>query len=82
MPTLSEKTIEQYEEELIKRIEANMGLKIKKITIDAKLFIVERKEIMFYVFKDGKQDDVAIWLNSELFAQAFAELFEKAVGSD
>ncbi len=70
------------DEKLIKKIENTLEVKIKKINIDAKLFIVDRKEIMFYVFKDGKQDDVAIWLNSELFAQAFAELFEKAVGSD
>ncbi|MEK6841538.1 MAG: helix-turn-helix domain-containing protein [Nanoarchaeota archaeon] len=70
------------DEKLIKKIENTLGIKIKKINIDTKLFIVDRKEIMFYVSKDSKQEDVAIWLNSELFANAFAELFEKAVGSD
>ena len=50
--------------------------------IDAKLFIVDRKEIIFYVSKDNRQEDTAIWLNSDLFAQAFSSLFEMAVGGD
>ena len=70
------------DEKLIKRIEDFFKMKIKRINIDTKLFIVDRKEIMFYVSKDSKQEDVAIWLNSELFARAFAELFEKAIGGN
>ncbi len=43
----------------------------------AKFFIVDRNEILFYVSKQG-EEDLAIWLNSEFFAQAFASLFERA----
>jgi hypothetical protein len=55
-------------------------MKIRKISIDAKFFIIDRKEILFYLSKDKVQEDVAIWLNSEFFSQAFATLFEKAIG--
>ncbi len=67
------------EEALIKRLENDFGIRIKKIDIDAKFFIIDRKEILFYLSKDKSQEDIAIWLNSEFFSQAFAALFEKAI---
>jgi len=68
-------------EALIKKISTDFQTKIKKIDIEAKFFIVDRKEILFYLSKDQVEkdkDDTAIWINSEFFAQAFAALFEKA----
>jgi len=67
------------DEKLIKDLEAKLGVKIKPIKIDTKFFIIDRKEILFYVSKDEKQGDTAIWINSEFFSEAFASLFEKAV---
>ncbi|MEX0920245.1 MAG: helix-turn-helix domain-containing protein [Candidatus Pacearchaeota archaeon] len=68
--------------ELVKKISDDLEIKIKKIDIDAKFFIIDRKEILFYISKerDNDKDDTAIWINSEFFAQAFATLFDKAVG--
>ena len=66
--------------DLIKQIETTLDIKIKKIDIDSKFFIIDKKEILFYLSKDSNKDDIAIWLNSEFFAQAFAALYEKAVG--
>jgi len=38
-------------------------------------------EILFYLSKEESgKEEVAIWLNSEFFAEAFASLFEKATG--
>lgn len=66
------------DEKLIRKIAEKLKIKIKKIDIDAKFFIVDKTEILFYISKD-KSEDVAIWLNSEFFAQAFSTLFEKAI---
>ena len=65
--------------DLIKQVENNLGIKIKKIDIDAKFFIIDRKEILFYLSKNADEEDTAIWLDSEFFSQAFATLFEKAL---
>ncbi len=65
--------------ETIKELEKKFQLKIKQIKIDTKFFIIDRREILFYVSKDNKNGDTAIWLNSEFFSQAFASLFDKAV---
>ena len=56
----------------------NFKVKIKQVSIDAKFFIVDRKEILFYVSKNADKEDIAVWLNSEFFSQAFTTLFEKA----
>jgi len=71
---------------LIKEISFSLGIKIKKVDIKAKFFIVDRKEILFYISKSStnpnekfNKNDVAIWINSEFFSQAFASLFIKAI---
>ncbi|MCK5625187.1 TrmB family transcriptional regulator [Candidatus Pacearchaeota archaeon] len=69
------------DEALIKQLEQIFKIKIKKIKLDTKFFIVDRKEMLFYLSKGDENKDIAIWLNSEFFAQAFASLFEQAIGS-
>ena len=64
---------------LMKQIEDKFKIKFQRISISAKFFIVDRKEILFYLSKNQNDEDVAIWLNSEFFAKAFATLFERAL---
>ena len=66
---------------LIKQLSDSLGIKIKKVDVKTKFFIVDRKEILFYLSRDSSKDDHAIWLNSEFFVEAFATLFETALGS-
>jgi sugar-specific transcriptional regulator TrmB len=67
------------DEAQINKLGTQLGTKLKKINIDAKFFIVDRKEILFYTSKNGEKEDIAIWLNSEFFSEAFASLFDKAL---
>ena len=65
----------------IKEIETKLQIKIKKIDIDAKFFIIDRKEVLFYISKDAAgNEDIAVWLNSDFFVEALTSLFEKAIG--
>jgi HTH-type transcriptional regulator, sugar sensing transcriptional regulator len=66
---------------LIKEVEEKLSVKVKKMDIDAKFFIVDRKEVLFYISKFGEEsEDIAVWLNSDFFVNSFADLFEKAIG--
>jgi sugar-specific transcriptional regulator TrmB len=65
--------------ESIKKVEKILGIKVKKIDLEAKFFIIDRMEILFYLSKNSEEEDLAIWLNSEFFSRAFASLFEKAL---
>ncbi len=68
------------EDNLIKQLEDKLKIRIKRVKIESKFFIIDRKEILFYLSNDIEKEDTAIWLNSEFFANAFACLFEKAMG--
>ena len=65
--------------EVIKKLEQKLNVKIKKVNINAKFFIVDRTEILFYINKNSDDEDLAIWLNSPFFAEAFASMFEIAL---
>ncbi|MEJ2267580.1 MAG: helix-turn-helix domain-containing protein [Nanoarchaeota archaeon] len=67
-------------EDAIQQIRNKFGMKIKKVVIEAKFFIVDRKEMLFYLTKNPDDESIAIWLNSEFFSNAFASLFENALG--
>ena len=67
------------EEKLIKQLETKLGLKIKQTEINAKFFIIDRKEILFYLSKGPENEEIAIWLNSDFFSQAFAILVDNAL---
>jgi sugar-specific transcriptional regulator TrmB len=66
--------------QIIKKISDSLGIKIKKSPIDSKFFIVDREQILFYLSKEDNAEDLAIWLNSDFFANAFATMFDKAIG--
>ena len=68
------------DEDLIKKAEVEFGTKVKKIDIDAKFFIIDRSEILFYLSKPESKEESAIWLNSGFFSEYFAALFELALG--
>ena len=68
--------------ELIKNLSTKFNMRFKKVDIDTKFFIIDRKEMLFYLSKDPTSDDIAIWLNSDFFAEAFTTLFDKAIGGN
>ncbi len=67
------------DEDMIKSLAEKFNMKFKSVDIDGKFFIIDRREILFYISKDSEGEDIAIWLNSEFFSEAFAILFDKAM---
>lgn len=69
------------DKDLIKEAEKKLSLKIIPIGINAKFFLIDKREVLFYISKEKKDgDDVAVWLNSPFFAEAFTSLFDLAIG--
>ena len=64
---------------LIDQLSSKLKQKINRVDVDVKFFIVDRREILFYLSKGNVKEDTAIWLNSDFFAEAFANLFEKVL---
>jgi sugar-specific transcriptional regulator TrmB len=63
----------------IERVNKLLNIKAKKVDLKGKFFLVDRREILFYLLEQSESEDIAVWLNSEFFCQAMADLFEKAI---
>ncbi len=68
------------EESKIKKINAKYGIKAIKTDLNSRFFVVDRKEMLFMIHPEKNNDhyDIAIWLNSRFFVEAFATLFDVA----
>jgi len=65
----------------IKRISEKFKLKAEKVDINSKFFISDRKQILFVINSSAssEEEEIGIWLNSELFSGALAYLFDLAL---
>src|SRR6056297_1777599 len=67
-------------DDLIKKISKELGIRVEKIDVKAKFFIVDRTQILFYLSQRDDAEDIAIWLNSSFFVNSMIAMFEKAIG--
>ena len=67
-------------EGVIDKISKELGIKIEKIDVKAKFFIIDRAQILFYLSQRDDAEDIAIWLNSSFFVNSMIAMFEKAIG--
>ena len=64
----------------IKAISDKLGLKSKKIDINASFYVADKKEILFMLNETAEnQDQLAVWFSSEFFVNALTSLFDLAM---
>lgn len=66
----------------IDKITAKYSIKPKKTELNSKFFIVDRKQILFTLTSSEKEnEEVAVWLNSDVFASTISALFDISMKS-
>ncbi|MDD5699819.1 MAG: helix-turn-helix domain-containing protein [Candidatus Nanoarchaeia archaeon] len=68
------------EKEVIDELSKLLNVKIKRVEANAKFFMIDRKEILFYLSKENEEES-AILINSEFFTKAFSDIFELSLKS-
>ncbi len=76
---ISVKTALSGDDSEIKRVAEKMKIKAEKININSKFFISDKKQILFVINSSDDEEDIGIWLNSELFSSSLAYLFDLAL---
>lgn len=66
-------------EQEIKKVSEKFRIKAEKIDLNSKFFISDRKQLLFVITNPSEEEEIGIWLNSELFSGALAYLFDLAV---
>ncbi len=65
--------------ERIKKFNLKHNLKAKQIDSNAKLFMVDRKEVLFMITPPNSEEEVGIWLNSPFFTDSISDVVENAL---
>lgn len=68
--------------EKIKKISARSKIKPIVSNSDAKLYISDRKEILFMITPDNSDEEMGIWLNSPYFAASISEMLDLNSGKN
>lgn len=63
----------------IKRVAEKFKIKADKIEINTKFFISDKSQVLFVINNSQEEEEIGIWLNSELFSSALAYLFDMAL---
>lgn len=65
-------------EQEIKKLAIKTKQKIKNVELNAKFFIVDQEQVLFYLSESAiAEEEVAIWLNTPFFTNALVYLFEQ-----
>jgi len=65
----------------IRKLAIKTKMKIKPISINAKFFIVDQDQVLFYLSDSATaEDETAIWLNTPFFTNAMVFLFNQVWG--
>ena len=60
----------------IKKINAKFNLKAKTIDSNARVFISDKKEVLFMVTPETAEEEIAVWLDSPFFTESLASVIE------
>jgi sugar-specific transcriptional regulator TrmB len=58
------------EPEKIRKLSAKNSLKVKPIESKARLFMADKKEVLFLVTPENAEDELAVWLQSPFFTES------------
>jgi len=63
----------------IKKINAKFNLKAKSIDSNARVFISDKKEVLFMVTPETAEEEIAVWLDSPFFTESLALVIENSI---
>ncbi len=67
------------EPDKVKKLSIKHNLKIKQLDSNARLFMADRKEVLFMITPPNSEEEMGIWLNSPFFTDSLTEVFENAL---
>ncbi|MCU0641994.1 MAG: hypothetical protein MUF61_00210 [archaeon] len=65
--------------EKIKKLNAKLGLKAKPIESNARVFMADRKEVMFMVTPENSEEEIGVWLDSPFFTESLTNIIETSL---
>ncbi len=67
------------ESDKIKKINGKYAFKIKQINSPARIFMSDKKEVLFMITSPTSEEEIGIWLNSPFFTEALLNVIESSL---
>ncbi len=65
--------------ERIKKINSKFNIKAKPINSNVRVFMVDKKEVLFMVTPETAEEEIAIWLDSPFFTESLSSVLETSL---
>jgi sugar-specific transcriptional regulator TrmB len=67
------------QQEKIKKVNAKMSFKSVLTDSDARMYVADKREVLFMITPEKSDEEIAVWLNSPFFAQSISGIMENNV---
>ncbi|MEM4271552.1 MAG: helix-turn-helix domain-containing protein [Candidatus Pacearchaeota archaeon] len=68
--------------EKIKKINTKHNLKAKPINSNARLFMADKKEVLFMVTPESAEDEIGVWLDTPFFTESLSSIVETSLKAE
>jgi len=65
--------------EKVKKINNKFDLKAKHVDTNARLFLADKKEVLFMVTSNEAEEEMAVWLSSPFFTESLSNIVSQAL---
>lgn len=73
---IKSKVILSGDQEKIKKLNAKYNLKARSINSSARIFIADRKEILFMITPHNSEEEIGVWINSPFFTESITKIID------
>ncbi len=70
------------EQDKIKKLNSKFNIKAKTINSNARVFMADKKEILFMVTPETAEEEIGVWLDSPFFTESLANVIEASYNTN
>lgn len=67
--------------EKIRKISSKLNIKVKPINSNVRIFMADRKEVLFMVTPENAEEEIGVWLDSPFFTESLSGVIENSIKS-
>ena len=67
------------EAEKIKKVSSKYSLSVKPITSNARVFMADKKEVLFMVTPESAEEEIGVWLDSSFFTDSLSDIIDSSL---
>ena len=67
------------DQDKVKKINSKFNIKAKQIDSNARVFMADKKEVLFMITHENAEEEIGVWLDSPFFTESLASVIENSM---